>query len=281
MSVTPTPLERLQAAFRESAIEVMSQMQAQPWSASIDASADLSTAHPFSIELRGREAVRFDLFLSIEAIHAINEIFGGAPATLATDSAGAALTTEQREVVDEFLRQVLGLATSRLKPDFGELNPAVLSAQEVLSAADAQVTSLSNGSRTIVYSLSISEVESQSLGKLLKLPESLQQEATPPAPAPPADSAIAECLQERNFNLLLDVELAVTLRFGRREMLLKDILELDSGSVVELDRLVQEPVELLLDRKLIARGEVVIVEGNYGVRVTEVASPEQRIECLY
>jgi flagellar motor switch protein FliN/FliY len=66
------------------------------------------------------------------------------------------------------------------------------------------------------------------------------------------------------------VELNVSLRFGQRQLPLRDVLELTSGSVVELDRLVDEPVELLLDGKVVARGEAIIVDGNYGLRVTEV-----------
>ena len=76
-----------------------------------------------------------------------------------------------------------------------------------------------------------------------------------------------------NLNLVMDVELNVSLRFGQRQMPLREVLELASGSVVELDRQVDEPVELLLDGKVIARGEAVIVDGNYGLRVTEIPQP--------
>ncbi len=76
-----------------------------------------------------------------------------------------------------------------------------------------------------------------------------------------------------NLDLLMDVELGVTLRFGQRQLTLREVLELTSGSVVELDRQVEEPVELLLDGKVIARGEAVVVDGNYGLRVTEVVQP--------
>jgi len=72
---------------------------------------------------------------------------------------------------------------------------------------------------------------------------------------------------------VLDVELNVTLRFGKRQLTLREVLELTSGSVVELDRQVEEPVELLLDGVLIARGEAVVIDGNYGLRVTEVSQP--------
>lgn len=76
-----------------------------------------------------------------------------------------------------------------------------------------------------------------------------------------------------NLDLVLDVELNVTLRFGQRLLTLREILDLTSGSVVELDRQVEEPVELLLEGKVIARGEAVVIDGNYGLRVTEVPHP--------
>jgi flagellar motor switch protein FliN/FliY len=76
-----------------------------------------------------------------------------------------------------------------------------------------------------------------------------------------------------NLKLVMDVELNVSLRFGQRQMPLREVLELASGSVIELDRQVDEPVELLLDGKVIARGEAVIVDGNYGLRVTEIPQP--------
>ncbi len=66
------------------------------------------------------------------------------------------------------------------------------------------------------------------------------------------------------------LELNVTLRLRQRQLPLREVLELGSGSVIELDRMVDEPVELLLDGKLVARGEAVIVDGNYGLRVTEI-----------
>jgi flagellar motor switch protein FliN/FliY len=73
-----------------------------------------------------------------------------------------------------------------------------------------------------------------------------------------------------NLDLVLDVELKVILRFGQRQLPLREVLRLTSGSVVELDRQVDEPVELVLDGRVIARGEAVVVDGNYGMRVHEV-----------
>ena len=86
------------------------------------------------------------------------------------------------------------------------------------------------------------------------------------------------------LELLLDVELEVSLRFGSREMPLGEILELGPGDVVQLDRHVSEPVDLIVGDKIVARGDVVLVNGNFGLRVSEVAAPRKRLEsirCLF
>jgi flagellar motor switch protein FliN len=86
------------------------------------------------------------------------------------------------------------------------------------------------------------------------------------------------------IELLLDVELEATLRFGSREMPLGELLDLGPGDVVQLDRNVSDPVDLIVGDKIVARGEVVLVNGNFGLRVTEVAAPRKRLEtirCLF
>jgi flagellar motor switch protein FliN/FliY len=88
-----------------------------------------------------------------------------------------------------------------------------------------------------------------------------------------ADGAEELVVSPRNLKLVMDVELNVSLRFGQRQLPLRDVLDLGSGSIVELDRMVDDPVELYLDGKLIARGEAVVVDGNYGLRVTEIPQP--------
>jgi flagellar motor switch protein FliN len=83
-----------------------------------------------------------------------------------------------------------------------------------------------------------------------------------------------------NMDLLLDVELPIVVCFGESEMPLKDILRLGVGSVIELDRSVNDPVTVIVNRKPIAKGEVVMVDGNYGVRILEVDSTADRIRSL-
>ncbi len=81
-----------------------------------------------------------------------------------------------------------------------------------------------------------------------------------------------------NLDLVMDVELDVTLRFGQRQLTLREVLELTSGSVIELDRQVEEPVELLLEGRVIARGEAVVIDGNYGLRIIDVLQSPRRQE---
>ncbi len=86
--------------------------------------------------------------------------------------------------------------------------------------------------------------------------------------------------QNWNIDLLLDVELPIVVSFGEAEMPLKDVLKLGVGSVIELDKAVNDPVTVLVNRKPVARGEVVMVDGNYGVRILEVESTADRIKSL-
>ncbi|WP_051669863.1 flagellar motor switch protein FliN [Bryobacter aggregatus] len=82
------------------------------------------------------------------------------------------------------------------------------------------------------------------------------------------------------FDLLLDVELPVSVSFGRALVPLKEILKLNSGSIVELNRAVTEPVEVIVNNCVIARGEVVVVEGNYGVRIQQIISRQDRLRTV-
>jgi flagellar motor switch protein FliN/FliY len=95
-----------------------------------------------------------------------------------------------------------------------------------------------------------------------------------------AGTSAATSKGKKNIDLLLEVELPVALRFGKREMPLGDILELTAGAVVELDQKILEPVELLVGGKVVAHGEVVVLDGHYALRVTEVLNPVERIESL-
>jgi flagellar motor switch protein FliN/FliY len=114
------------------------------------------------------------------------------------------------------------------------------------------------------------------------------EKAPASAPTSSAEEAAAKAdagaVLSAGIELLLDVELEVSLRFGSREMPLGELLDLGPGDVVQLDRNVSDPVDLIVGDKIVARGEVVLVNGNFGLKVTEVAAPRKRLEsirCLF
>ena len=115
-------------------------------------------------------------------------------------------------------------------------------------------------------------------------------ESALPASAPAAlESAETDSRPERQggqheksttLDLLMEVELPVSVSFGRAQLPLRDVLKLNSGSIVELNRTISDPVEIIVNNCVIARGEVVVVDGNYGVRIQHVISREERLRTL-
>lgn len=99
-----------------------------------------------------------------------------------------------------------------------------------------------------------------------------------------AGQSAVESLMTGDGDAFLDIEMEARIQFGSREMLLSEVLELNAGDVLELDRLVSDPVDLLVGDRIVARGEVVVVGGNFALQVTEVAVPRPRLEsvrCLH
>ena len=85
---------------------------------------------------------------------------------------------------------------------------------------------------------------------------------------------------QRGLDFILDIPLQVTVELGRTQMLVNDLLQLGQGSVVELSKIAGEPMEVLVNQKLIARGEVVVVNEKFGIRLTDVITPLERVEQL-
>lgn len=135
---------------------------------------------------------------------------------------------------------------------------------------------------TWAYHLPMSEGEAQ---VIIQVSEELLSELLmqPPTPEPVLQNAALEqeiSAKPTQFDLLLDVELPVSVSFGRALVALKEILKLSSGSIVELNRAVTEPVEVIVNNCVIARGEVVVVEGNYGVRIQQIVSRQDRLRTV-
>lgn len=89
-----------------------------------------------------------------------------------------------------------------------------------------------------------------------------------------------EGLQAPNLRFILDVPLQVTVELGRKRLIVHDLLQLNQGSVIELTKQLGEPFEVLVNQKLIARGEVVVINDKFGVRITDIISPTERVQQL-
>ena len=118
--------------------------------------------------------------------------------------------------------------------------------------------------------------------KLLALIDAPPDDPQPAIPAakPAAASEPNPRVVSRTMDLLLDVDLPVSISFGKALLPMKEVLKLTTGSIVELNRSLNEPVEVLVNHCLIARGEVVVVEGNYGIRIQQIASRQDRLRSL-
>jgi len=117
----------------------------------------------------------------------------------------------------------------------------------------------------------------------------LDDEPAAPAPRPQAKAATAAApaamnfsadFSQKNIEVLLDVPLEVVVELGRSEMPIQNILELGPGSIVELNRLSGEPINVLVNGKLVAKGEVVVVDENFGIKITHIISPLERLTQL-
>jgi flagellar motor switch protein FliN/FliY len=166
---------------------------------------------------------------------------------------------EDKELLVEFWKQAFGRASTDLKSLLNDrsLDFAGNEMPDWQPAMAAEIA-LHSAKGDLAFTVRLS----------MEMVRRLTAAATPVAP--PVAAAKEKLPAPGNLDLLLAVPLAVTLRFGQRRMPLREILELSSGSVIELDRQAEDAVDLLLDERLIARGQVVVVDGCYGLRVTEV-----------
>jgi flagellar motor switch protein FliN/FliY len=171
------------------------------------------------------------------------------------------VTGERKEALEELLRQIAGLAATALAPTAGgeiQFHVAASSAPSWSASSTTCFRTRDEAGSPVTFEIKISAALSSALQ-----PRVDQPPAAKPAPAPaPSSSA--------SYGRLLDVGLEVKLRFGTRRMLLRDVLALSAGIVVELDSQLHSPVDLLLDDRVIAQGEVVVVVGKYGLRVTDI-----------
>jgi flagellar motor switch protein FliN/FliY len=170
----------------------------------------------------------------------------------------------------EIVRQAVSAVASAAAARFGrEVTPGI--GEQVLAIGEAQW-----GQIEITISGGLVNV---AIGIEPELLAALTVSETRDLPSP-AGSITGVPANSRTFELLLDLELPVSISFGRAQVLLKDVLKLTVGSIVELNRAVGDPVEVIVNNCVIAKGQVVVVEGNFGVRIQNVISTQERLRSL-
>ncbi len=136
-------------------------------------------------------------------------------------------------------------------------------------------------------------ISQNDLDKLMSDDDGLEQDWGDPGPAmadpggdpgaglfgPPPSAAVGDGTT-RPLDFILDIPLEISVELGRARMVINDLLQLGQGSVIELSKLAGEPLEIFVNGKLVARGEVVVVNEKFGVRVTDIVSPMERVKSL-
>jgi flagellar motor switch protein FliN len=216
-----------------------------------------ATARSLALRIGGTASGRFTVTVDLPALHGFLVEAGLAEAEAGSDDA--------RDY--ELWRRVLEEAATAAAQAFG----------------GAQVASIEEGQWSLglpsaAYELRVGGVEMR-----LAFTDEVQPKARPTDSTAHAAESLPK-IDRPGIDLLLDVELEASLRFGSCEMSLNEVLDLGPGDVVELDRHVADPVDLLVGDKIVARGEVVLVNGSFGLRVLEVAEPRKCLEsirCLF
>ncbi len=158
--------------------------------------------------------------------------------------------------------------------------------------SDLEEVNLSEFKKLYIYSFSINEIEDK-IYFLIDENLYLKLDDKPEVKEEKEESKKEVCQSEdeervgslsseelRNISLILDVKLPIRVRIGTKKMLLKDVLNMDIGSVIELDQLANEPLDILVGDKVIAKGEVVIVDGNFGVQIVKIGTQKERLQQL-
>lgn len=179
----------------------------------------------------------------------------------------------RQEAIVDLVEQWAAAVASSLTPNFEKSSLRVeLEGMPAESGLTSRLLRVGNGSVSISAQLILDATLVSSLARLA--------EVAVDRPTKVASTRIEELVRQGNLDLLMDVELGVMLQFGCRQTTLREVLELATGAVLELDREIEQPVDLLLNGRVVARGEVVVIDGNYGLRVTDVASAQQRVNSL-
>ena len=190
------------------------------------------------------------------------------------------LSEDELDAAKEVFSNILGAFSTSLGAQKGmpKLNFEVAKVNFLDESANLDVSAFE---KIYIYSVKIGDI-SEHIAivldfSLVKFFNKDQKEPAQQAAAAKSDLSAEEM---RNIGLIMDVRLPLHVRIGSKRMLLKDVLTMDIGSVIELNQLANDPLEILISDKVVALGEVVIVDGNFGIQITQIGTKKERLEQL-
>lgn len=251
-------------------------------------------------------------------LHLVGLMMGGEPPASLDETGEAALSEAVGQLIIKGVAKLAGQAGHSIIPSPVEMatQPQADGAEPVVVMEHELTLGDRSGPVAILLSASLATALIQGLrpapaeAPAPPVPASAPPKAAPPAPAAPAAAVAAPVPQPaapasapvapvaytshqfpelnptapvtetRNIDLLLDVSLQVTVELGRTRKQIREVLALGPGSILELEKLAGEPVDVLVNGKLIARGEVVVIDEYFGVRITDIISPRERAQSL-
>jgi len=199
------------------------------------------------------------------------------------------------DATKEIVSNILGAVSSTLSAQ-NELPKMSFSIKDIAFKNAESTVYLGDFKNLVVFDFSIGELQNVIMfamdhALIDSISGEAPQESAPEKIQPAAPAALAAATghapshnlgseEMRNIALLMDVRLTIRVRIGSKKMLLRDVINMDIGSIVELNQLANEPLDILVDNKKIAEGEVVIVDGNFGIQITTIGSKKERLEQL-
>ena len=206
---------------------------------------------------------------------AINDLMLGEEAPTMNDN----ITDDEIDASKEIFSNFLGAVNTALASG-GDLPKLSFEIEKAQYIAQSESFNLSGFSKIYIFNVKMDEInESLAIAFDADLMGLVEPKAAPaPAASDSGESGFDGDI--RNIGLIMDVRLPLRVRIGSKKMLLKDVLSMDIGSVIELNQLANDPLEVLIGDKVIALGEVVIIDGNFGVQITEIGTKRERLEQL-
>lgn len=226
-----------------------------------------------TINVSGDVNAKAGIINPIELVTALSDLMLGGEG-----NGGSEATNDDLDATKEINSNVFGAIATSLKSqgDLPNLDFEVVGIEVIDNASK-----LSDFSNAYELSFSLGKANSSYVGLISKelVPYFDAGSATQSAAGGGTHPSLSP-EEIRNIGMLLDVNLTVKVRIGQKKMLLKDVISMDIGSVVELNQLANDPLEVLIDNKVIAKGEVVIVDGNFGIQITDIGTKRERLEQL-